>query len=376
MFDRWSVTASFSLEGVVANELKRMGMQDVVTHNGHVFFRGSIYDAYSANLQLRTADRVYRDMGRFTAKTFDQLFEGVRAIAWEELLPRNANIPVTGKCARSQLMSVRDVQSIVKKAIVERLKQAYKLQWLPEDGPRYAIDAHIHQDEAAIQLDSSGAGLSRRGYRTWNGEAPLRETLAAAMLLLSPWRADRPLLDPMCGTGTIAIEAALRMRNRAPGLRRAFDLTGWREFDASEGEAIKQRLVEEEREPAAPIFAADIDPDALELARRHAQAAGVLKDIRFEQRPLAEQSPSDYPEGLSIVTNPPYGERLGDRKEAEALYRQLGALYRQLPDASLTALTAHPGFERAFGIRATKRRRLFNGRLECELLHFQRGRRK
>jgi putative N6-adenine-specific DNA methylase len=325
-------------------------------------------DALHANLHLRTADRVMLQMGRFAALTFDELFEGVRALPWEDLLPRSAALPVTGKCARSQLMSVRDVQAITKKAIVERLKKAYGLQWLPEDGPSYAVDAHMHGDVATLCVDASGAGLSRRGYRTWNGEAPLRETLAAAMCLVSPWRPGTPLLDPMCGTGTIAIEAALLAINRAPGIARTFAMEAWAQVDKTLADKLREEARQAERPTQAIIVGSDKDPEALELARRHIAAARVENIVQLRQCDAADARGEG--ERGAIIVNPPYGERLGAPDEADAAYRALRAAWRAHPDWSLTALTSNTGFERAFGKRADKRRRLFNGRIECELLQY------
>ncbi len=366
----WRATAAFSLEGTVAGELRRLGFEDARGADGCATFSGTMRDALRANLNLRCADRVMLQMGRFQALTFDELFEGVRALAWEELLPRNVKLPVTGKCARSKLMSVRDVQAITKKAIVERLKRVYKLEWLPEDGAEYAVDAHMHGDIATLCLDSSGEGLSRRGYRTWNGEAPLRETLAAAMALLSPWRPGEPLLDPMCGTGTIVIEAALIAINRAPGIGRSFAIEGWEQLSAGDARELREAARAGERKTDAPLTGSDIDPSALELARRHAAAARVEGLVNLSLCDARDARVAG-PRG-AIVANPPYGERIGGKDGALEAYRALRGTFDAHPGWSLTALSSHPGFERAFGKRADKRRRLFNGRIECELMQFGR----
>ena len=365
---KWRATAAFSLEGVVANELRRLGFDDARGAEGCAVFFGAMDDALRANLHLRCADRVMLEFGSFQATTFDELFEGVRALPWEDLLPSNAALPVTGKCARSQLMSVRDVQAITKKAIVERMKKAYRLNWLPEDGPSYAVDAHIHANAALLCVDSSGAGLSRRGYRTWNGEAPLRETIAAAMTLVSPWRPGQPLLDPMCGTGTIAIEAAMIAMNRAPGIGRDFAMEGWAQANAKVMAELREQARAAEREPSSPIYGGDTDESALELARRHVQQAGVGDAVRLslcDARDIRAEGARG-----AVIANPPYGERLGGKDEAREAARALRACRDAHPGWSLTALTSDVGFERAFGRRADKRRRLFNGRLECELLQF------
>ncbi len=364
-------TAAFGLEGVVAGELKRMGY-DAKGFHGGATFSGTLADAFRANLWLRTADRVLIYFGRFKAVTFDSLFEQVKALPWEEVLPRNAEVYVTGKCARSQLMSVSDVQSIAKKAIVERMKGAYGLNWLPEDGARYHIDVHIHQDEAALTLDTSGAGLSRRGYRTLNAEAPLRETLAAAMLLTSPFRPWLPFYDPMCGSGTLPIEAAMIALDRAPGLKRAFDMEKWDCVDARELEAIRQeaqeRFEKAKKEKSVEIYGSDVDGRVLRLAAAHRAQAGLNDFIRLEQKALADAR-LPAPRG-AVVTNPPYGERLGDAKAAQQVCRELRELMQGNDDWTMTAITSSRDFEKVYGRRCTKKRRVYNGRIECEILTY------
>ena len=338
-------TAAFGLEGVVANELKRLGYE-AKGFLGGAAFSGTLLDAFRANLWLRTADRVLLYAARFRAETFDDLFEGVRAAAWEDILPRDAEVYVTGKCARSRLMSVPDVQSISKKAIVERLKAAYHLNWLPEDGARYHIDVHIHENEVAVTLDTSGAGLARRGYRTLNAAAPLRETLAAAMLLVSPWRTALPFYDPLCGSGTLPIEAGM---------------------EALRSEA-RERFEAAKRSRTVEVFGSDRDERVLRLAAAHRAQAGLNGFVRLERKDLREaQIP--VPRG-AIVTNPPYGERLGDEAEARQVCAELGALLRRSEDWTLTAISSRRDFEKDFGRRCTKRRRVYNGRIECEILSF------
>ncbi len=364
-------TAAFGLEGVVANELKRMGF-DAKGFHGGATFDGTLEDAFRANLWLRAADRVLLYFGRFKAVTFDSLFEQIKVLPWEELLPRNAEVYVTGACARSQLMSVSDVQSIAKKAIVERMKKAYSLNWLPEDGARYHIDVHIHQDEAAVSLDTSGVGLSRRGYRTLNAEAPLRETLAAAMLMTSPWRPWLTFYDPMCGSGTLPIEAAMIALDRAPGLKRSFDMEKWDCVDKAALDEIRreaqERFERAKAERNVEIYGSDIDSRVLNLALAHRAQAGLNEVIHFEKKALKDaQLPA---ERGAVVTNPPYGERLGDARAAEQIYRELGMLMRGYDDWTLTAITSSRDFEKAYGKRCTKRRRVYNGRIECEILSY------
>ena len=367
----WIATAAFGLEGVVARELGRLGIE-AKAENGGARFTGTPEDALRANLWLRSADRVLLVMGRFEARSFEALFEGVRALPWEAFIGVNTRFPVSGKCARSQLMSVRDCQAITKKAVVERLKEKYRVSWFEEQGETVAIDVALHGDIAQLTLDASGVALNRRGYRTWNGEAPLRETLAAALVSLSPWRPGMPLHDPMCGTGTLLIEAAMRMADRAPGLMRDFAIEQWRGMPVSAFEALR----EEARDRFSPeriggISGADIDPQAVELARRHLRQAGLEGRVRFD---VSDARTCQRPEASgAFLTNPPYGERLSDRKSCEALYREMGLLLRRHPGWTLCAITSHPGFERCFGRRADKKRRFYNGRLECEFMTFGLG---
>lgn len=364
----WIATAAFGLEGVVARELERLNIP-AKAENGGARFTASLEDAMRANLWLRCADRVLLVMGRFEARSFEELFEGVKALPWEEFIGRTTRFPVSGKCARSQLMSVRDCQAITKKAIVERLKSKYRVDWLEETDETVAIDVTLHGDIAQLTLDASGVALNRRGYRTWNGEAPLRETLAAALVSLSPWRPGMRLHDPMCGTGTLMIEAAMRMANRAPGLTREFAIESWRDMPLDAFRTIR----EEAHAAFNPdliegISGSDIDPEAVELANRHLKQAGLSGKVSFSIGD-ARECRIDGERG-AFLCNPPYGERLSDRKECEELYREMGMLLRRHPGFTLSAITSHPGFERCFGRRADKKRRFYNGRLECEFMTF------
>ncbi len=365
-------TAAFGLEGVVAGELKRLGFEDAKGFHGGATFEGTLADAFRANLWLRTADRVLIYFGRFKAETFDSLFTQVKALPWEELLPKNAEVYVTGKCARSQLMSISDVQSISKKAIVERMKSAYSLNWLPEDGARYHVDVHIHENEAAVTLDTSGVGLSRRGYRTLNAEAPLRETLAAAMLITSPWRPWLPFYDPMCGSGTLPIEAAMIALDRAPGLKRNFDMEKWDCVDKSALADIRaeaqERFERAKAERKVEIYGSDIDERVLRLASAHRAQAGLNDCVIFSHKPVKEAKlPADRG---AVVTNPPYGERLGDQRSANLVTKELAALMNGHDDWTLTAISSNREFEKVYGKRCTKKRRVFNGRIECEILTY------
>ena len=364
----WIATAAFGLEGVVARELDRLGI-DAKAENGGARFIGTLEDAMRANLWLRSADRVLLVVDRFEARSFEELFEGVKALPWERFIPKDTRFPVSGKCARSQLMSVRDCQAITKKAIVERLKEKYRLTWFEESAETVAIDVALHGDVAQLTLDASGVALNRRGYRTWNGEAPLRETLAAALVSLSPWRPGMRLHDPMCGTGTLMIEAAMQMANRAPGLTREFALETWRDMPKSSFDAIREEAKAAfDPDRIEGISGSDIDPEAVELANRHLKQAGLAGRVQFTIADVRDCQ-IDAERG-AFLCNPPYGERLSDRKACEELYREMGLLLRRHPGFTLSAITSHPGFERCFGRRADKKRRFYNGRLECEFMTF------
>lgn len=366
----WFATAAFGLEGIVAAELKRLGMRDVLAQNGGAAFVGSPGDAFRACLWLRSADRVLLVLAQSEARTFEELFQLVKSVPWEEFLPRNARIPVTGKCARSQLMSVRDCQAITKKAIVERLRHAWHVDWLSETGVSYPIDVALHGDVARITLDACGDALNRRGYRTWNGEAPLRETLAASLLEISPWRPGLALHDPCCGTGTLLIEAAFKQARRAPGLFRTFAMEQFSFFSQAEADALRAQARElYDPERIHDLSGSDIDQEPLTLAKRHIVQAQLGGRITLTQQPLETLQLSGT-EGV-FIANPPYGERLSDRKSCERLYGDLRRLKERHPGWSLCAISSHPGFERCYGRRADKVRRLYNGRLECNFFIYK-----
>ncbi len=363
-------TAAFGLEGVVASELKRLGMREVRAEVGGARFQGSMADAFFCNLRLRCADRVLMVLAEKECRSFEELFQLVRSIPWEELAAPDARFNVSGKCARSQLMSVRDCQAITKKAVIERLRQHTHRDVFPETGAVYPIGVSLHGDVARITLDTSGDALNRRGYRTWNGEAPLRETLAAALVELSPWRPGMPLYDPCCGTGTLLIEAAFRQAHRAPGMTRAFACEDFSFFSRAEADALRAQVrADYEPERIHDIGGSDIDPEALELARRHVRQAGLEGRISLSRQDLRTLQLSGG-EGV-FLCNPPYGERLSDRKSCEKLYRELRLLKERHPGWSLCAISSDPAFERAYGRRADKKRRLYNGRLECEFLIYR-----
>lgn len=362
-------TCPMGLEAVVAREVRDLGYDQVTVENGRVLFIGDELAICRANLWLRTAERVLIKMGQFKALTFDDLFEGTKALAWPDWIPEDAEFPVEGRSHKSQLSSVPACQGIVKKAIVESMKQRYGTEWFRETGARYVIEVAMLNDIATLTLDTTGIGLHKRGYRKLVTEAPLRETMAAAMVLLSRWRADRPLYDPFCGSGTIPIEAAMIGWNLAPGLRRTFAAEAW--------PAVPEDLWAEAREEAydlvrddvpLEIAGSDIDSGAIDVALAAAKAAGLAKELSLRVLPVAKARPrGDY--GV-VITNPPYGERLGDHDEVERVLRQLGGVITQLPNWSTFILSPSRQLEHYLGRKSDKKRKLFNGRIECNLYQF------
>ena len=362
-------TTSFGIEGVVSRELKWLGYADQKVENGRVTFSGDEEAICRSNLWLRTADRVLIKVGEFKALTFDELFEGAKALPWDDWLPENAQFPVDGRSVDSQLASVSDCQAIVKKAIVEKLKQKYKKQWFEENGPLYRIEVGLLKDVATITIDTTGSGLHKRGYRTLVTGAPLKETLAAAMLLISRWKPDRALIDPFCGSGTIPIEAALIGRNIAPGIKRNFSAEGWHQIPSKLWETAREEAADKIRKDIElRIHGSDIDADVISIARYHAKQAGVADDIHLQRLPVSDIS-SRYKYGF-LICNPPYGERLGEMAETEELYRELGRVYKRFDTWSLYALTSHEQFEKFIGRKANKKRKLYNGRIQCNYYQF------
>ena len=372
---KWIASAAFGMEGMTGRDLKRMGMQNVrVLDVGGATFEGDYLDAFRANLWLRTCDRIMRVMAQFEARSFEELFQGVKKIEWEKLLPEDARFPIRAKCVKSQLMSPSDVQKIAKRAMVERMKAAYGADWFSETGALLQIDISIRDDVVTVCVDASGEPLSKRGYRTWNGEAPLRETLAAALVLQSGWHPWQPLYDPCCGTGTILIEAAFIAASRAPGLTRRFAMESWpavtyefEKFEAVRREA-REKFEEGLKRPIR-IAGSDISPEAIELAKRHLRQAGLAGRIELQVKDLRDVTLAGEP-GV-FIANPPYGERLDSARAAHAIARQLGLLQRRNPGWTLCAFSADMGFEREYGRRATRRRRYYNGRIECEYRIFE-----
>ncbi len=352
------------LESIVAKEVQELGYETRV-ENGRIYFQGDASALVKANLWLRTADRVKLIIGQFEAKTFDDLFEQTKNLPWENYISENGQFPVQGRSLKSTLHSVPDVQAITKKAIVERLKKAYQVSgWLDESGAKYPVEVNILKDRVLLTIDTSGSGLNKRGYRLAQGEAPIKETLAASLVKLANWKGDTPLIDPFCGSGTIAIEACLIAQNIAPGFNRSFVSEQWDMipeglFNQLRDEADQQADYDKEIE----IYASDIDPKMVEIAKRNADEVGIGDIIQFEVKDVNTLTIA-HEGSIGLIGNPPYGERIGDRDEVEAMYRYLGTLLHQNPQLSLYIMTSHKAFEHLVNRKATKRRKLFNGYIE------------
>lgn len=355
----------FGLEGIVADELRFGGkLSEVYAENGRVLFEGDETTLAWANLNLRCAERVLIRLGAFPAKTFDQLFEGVRALPWEQFIPKDGAFPVKGYSLNSALHSIPDCQKIIKKAIVSRLEDCYHQSWFEENGAKYQVQFAIMRDTAELYLDTSGAGLHKRGYRANSNAAPLRETLAAALVKIARWRGREPFLDPFCGSGTIAIEAAMIAQRRAPGLMRAFDAEKWSCLDAAVWRQAREDAIGiADGGTRFDIVGSDIDPACVQLSMENARKAGVANTVFFEQTDATKRN---YTQSGVLIANPPYGERLLDLKEAEALYQKLGIAIGT-SQMKQYILSSDPLFERCFGKKADKRRKLYNGMIKCEL---------
>ena len=363
-------TTTFGLEAIVNTQVTKLGYEIERVENGQVVFRGDLTAIPRTNLWLRSAERVLILMGEFIATDFDQLYEKTKELPWEEWLPENAEFPVAGKSVKSILSSVPACQSIVKKAIVDKMKEKYRRQRFPEDGPRYQLQIALLQDRATLTIDTSGQGLHKRGYRQLATEAPLQETLAAAMIQLSRWEQDRILIDPFCGSGTIPIEAALLAKNIAPGLQRSFAAEKWPNLPLSLWKKAREEareLVQTKLKPRL-IMGTDLDLKTIGIARYHSRQAGVDDLIHWQ-----EQSFKDFSNSRKygyVISNPPYGERLKEGGDITALYRLMGEKLSQLDTWSFYILTSHRHFESLFGQKASKRRKLYNGGIECQYYQY------
>lgn len=367
------VPCLFGLEGLAATELRRLGMANVRAQDRRVFFDGSFADMARANLCLRTGERVMILLASFEARSFEELYQGVKRIPLEDFVPREGAFPVKGYSLNSQLHSVPDCQSIVKKAAVDRLGAKYGLGWLPETGPTYQIHFSIMKDLCEVFLDTSGQGLHKRGYRAVANLAPLHETMAAAMVELAKYRGRDFFWDPFCGSGTICIEAALTALNRAPGLGRGFAAQKWACVGPEVWQQARMEALDKEFRGKYRILGTDIDPESLAIARSNAKKAGVDGWVEFRE---ADATKLNAPAASGVlVTNPPYGERMLEQRQAQQLYRQFGRHVRYLDGWAMSLISSEPEFEFYFGRKADRKRKLYNGRLQCNVYQYAAKRR-
>ncbi|QQK08186.1 THUMP domain-containing class I SAM-dependent RNA methyltransferase [Miniphocaeibacter halophilus] len=369
MYFKIIATTTFGLEAVVKRELQDLGYENIKVTDGKVEIEGNEEDIANLNINLRCAERVLIKFGEFKALTFDELFERTKALPWENIIPENGEFPVDGKSLKSKLFSISDSQAIVKKAIVERLKSVYKIDWFEENGPKYKIEVSLLKDIATLTIDTSGEGLHKRGYRDRAGDAPLKETLAAAMIKLSYWNPDRTLYDPFCGSGTILIEAAMIGKNIAPGIDR--------EFISQEWPIIGKDIYKKHRKIALGkidhkvklhLLGSDTDKRSILRARDNAENIGVNEDIQFFMKDMRDVDLLDN-YGV-VITNPPYGERMGEQKEIEKLYRDLGKKFKDFPTWSVYLITNNEKFEKLYGKKADRKRKLYNGRIKVDYYQF------
>lgn len=362
-------TCAAGVEGLVGDELRDLGYE-VEVENGRVRFQGDERDIAKTNLWLRVADRIKIVVGEFEAKTFDDLFEGTKALPWDDYVPMDGAFPISGKSVQSTLYSVPDVQRIVDKAIAEKIKEIYfRRGMLPETAAKYPIEISIRKDHAMLTLDTTGDSLFKRGYRTEKGGAPLKENLAAALIELTTWRNDRPFVDPLCGSGTIPIEAALIGQNIAPGFNRSFLCEDWAWMEEEMWEEVRAEAdAKADYDIELDIVGLDINERMIAIAERNALAAGVAHNIKFKQLAVADFK-TDKEFGI-MVTNPPYGDRLGEEAEVYQLYKEMGSAFRPLKTWSKYVITSKLDFEKYYGERATKKRKLYNGAIRTDYFQF------
>jgi putative N6-adenine-specific DNA methylase len=361
-------TSAFGLESIVVRELNRLGIEKTDVENGRICFQGDYTVVAKSNIWLRCADRILIKLASFRAEDFEELFQGALAVRWEEFIPENGNMHVIGKSVGSKLHSVPSCQSTVKKAIIESMKRKYRKDEFEENGPTYRIEIAMLNDVATLTLDTSGAGLHKRGYRELQGEAPLKETLAAGLISLSRWKPDRVFADPMCGSGTIPIEAALIGKNIAPGLLRNFASEEWPEISDSIWKTVREEARDSVKNDPMEIFASDIDKRVFDAAVYNADKAGVKDSIIIQHKPLREFS-SKKMYG-TIICNPPYGERMQNEREVQDLYREMGKVFSSLDSWSYFIMTSYEGFEKSFGKKADKNRKLYNGKIKTYLYQY------
>ncbi len=366
---KFIATTTFGLEATVKREVQRLGFENITVYDGAVYFDGDETTIPKANINLRSSDRVLLIIGQFKAFSFDELFEKTKALNWQDWIPKDGNFIVTGKSIKSQLYSVPDCQSIVEKAIIENLKKKYKINWFEKTGAKYKIQVSILKNEATLTIDTTGDALHKRGYRSSAVIAPLKETLASALIELSFWKKDRVFLDPTCGSGTIPIEAAMIAKNIAPGISRRFISENWGNIPKEVWKDAKIKAYSEIDINFKPeIYASDIDPKAIEIAKHNAVNAGVDDCILFETKALKEISlKNDY--GVCIC-NPPYAERMGELKDVENLYKDMGKIFRKNKTWSFYTITSHENFEKLYGKKADKKRKLFNGNVKIDYYQY------
>lgn len=361
----------FGMEAVLKREIYDLGYEITKVEDGRVTFEGDKEAICRSNIFLRTAERVMVQIGRFHATTFDELYENMKELPWEKWIPQDGKFWVKkASSVKSKLFSASDIQSICKKAMVDRLKMTYHTDWFEEDGASFPVRVFLLKDEVTVALDTTGEPLHKRGYRTWTSKAPISETLAAALIMLTPWRADRILVDPFCGSGTFLIEAAMMAANMAPGMNRSFTAEAWTHVIPKQ---LWYDTVEEAQEMVdldveTDLQGYDLDPDMIKIARANAKQAGVEKLIHFQQRDVADLKHSKK-YGF-IITNPPYGERLEEKKDLPALYTTIGEVYRNLDAWSLYMITSYEEAERYIGRKADKNRKLYNGMIRTYFYQF------
>ncbi len=371
---QFAVPCLFGLEGLAGDELKRLNMENVQVENGRVLFSGDETALAKANVCLRTGERILLVLSTFEAKTFEELFQGVYRTNLEDFIPKDGAFPVKGHCLNSQLMSVPDCQAIIKKAASKRLGEKYGVSWLPETGVKFQLQFAIMQDKVTLYLDTSGVGLHKRGYRAVGNEAPLRETLAAAMVMLTRYRGREFFWDPFCGSGTIPIEAAMIAKNRAPGLKRRFAAEAFPWMDKQIWEDVRAEAQDKEFNGAYRILGSDNDPKCVSLSMANARKAGVADCITFQDGDATKMSlPCDS--GI-LVCNPPYGQRMLEQQSAQRLYGALGRHLKFANDWKKFIITSEPEFEHYFGRRADKKRKLYNGMIKCDYYMYTDNQRK
>lgn len=361
----------FGLEAMLKREITDLGYDVSRVEDGRVYFIGDAEAIVRANIFLRTAERVLINVGSFHAETFEDLFQGTKAIAWEEFVPSNGRFYVTKAASvKSKLFSPSDIQSIMKKAMVERLKCVYNISWFEEDGDNFPVRVFIHKDEVTVGLDTTGDSLHKRGYRKLTAKAPIAENLAAALIMLTPWKKDRILVDPFCGSGTFPIEAAMMAANIAPGMKRSFTAMDWKHLiEPSEWKyAVEEAEDMIDMNIETDIQGYDIDDEMVKIARANAKLAGVDSLIHFQRKDVAELSHAKK-YGF-IITNPPYGERLEDKEAMAPLYKIIGERYRALDSWSMYMITAYEDAEKALNLKSEKNRKIYNGMMKTYFYQF------